>query len=414
MVGPVPLEAANQDKITAHGVSRSKDQMIPKPRSGEREVPTHTSNRMHETRVTNAAPGALKLRKLSTHGGLRVLAWNGDDLYVCCGYQLLCLNARDLESKTTNWQPTARFRPAWWRSITSRATLTHRLVRDGFHALAVLEDQSMIAAVPGAIVTRTAASGEFHPTHQIRRGTRPLHITAVPGGNIYWGEYFDNPERAEVHIFASADRGETWHIAYTFPSGDIRHVHNIVHDRWANCLWILTGDEGAECKVLCASCDLSSVETILSGNQQARAVAAIPTKDALYLSTDTPLEQNHVLRLDRAGYLEPVAELASSSIFGCQTGNALFFSTMVEPSPANPTREVHLAGSADGKNWQVLARWQKDGWPMRYFQYGNAILADGENTTSYLALTTIAVKQDDLVTTVYEVESKAKSRKPEP
>ena len=52
----------------------------------------------------------------------------------------------------------------------------------------------------------------------------------------------------------------------------------------------------------------------------------------------------------------------------------------------------------------MLARWQKDKWPMRYFQYGNAFLPDGENSTNYLAATTVAVEGDDLVTTVWEVE----------
>ena len=111
-------------------------------------------------------------------------------------------------------------------------------------------------------------------------------------------------------------------------------------------------------------------------------------KDALYLATDTPFEQNHILRLDRTGRVCNVADLASSSIFGCQTANALFFSTMVEPSPANPTREVHLAGSAD------------------------AILPDGENATNYLAATTIATRQDDQVTTLWEVDPKSESQAP--
>ncbi len=311
----------------------------------------------------------------------------------------------------------ARFQPAWWRTLTSHAALSSRLVRDGFHALTVLRDANetkeenfidgspgLIAAVPGAIVTRAPGSDEFRVTHQIRRGTRPLHITAVPNGTVYWGEYFDNRERAEVHIFASADRGASWQVAYTFPAGDVRHVHNIVYDRWGDCLWILTGDEGAECKVLRASCDLRSVEVVLSGNQQARAVAAIPMPDALYLSTDTPFEQNHILRLTRTGKVEQVAGLASSSIFGCRVGEAIFFSTMVEPSAVNRGREVHLVGSADRSDWQVLACWKKDKWPMRYFLYGNVLLPDGENTTKYLAATTVAVENDDLVTTLWEVQ----------
>jgi hypothetical protein len=363
---------------------------------------------MTETPAAVAASSALKLRKVAAWRGIRVLAWDGDVLYGCRGYQIVRLRGEPQIDQNAEWEMVARFRPSWWRSLTSRVTLSYRLMRDGYHALAILGDplrgQTMVGAVPGALVTRAQGSDEFHVTHQIQRGTRPLHVTAVPSGTIYWGEYFDNRERAEVHIYASTDHGGTWQIAYTFPPGNIRHVHNIVYDRWGDCLWILTGDEGAECQVLRASCDLRSVDVVLAGNQQARAVAAIPTQNGLYLSTDTPLEKNYVYRLNRAGSVEPVGDLASSSIFGCRVGEAMFFSTMVEPSAVNTTREVHLAGSRDATNWQVLARWRKDNLPMRYFQYGNAILPDGENATNYLAATTVAVEPDDLVTTLWEVE----------
>jgi len=360
---------------------------------------------MTETTVAATAPPALKLRRVGTHPGIRVLAWEGDILYGCRGYEIAGLQV----GKRTDWSVVARFHPAWWRNLTSRIALPSRLVRDGFHALVILDDRTMVGAVPGALVTRAPDSDEFKVTHQVQRGTRPLHVTAVPSGRIYWGEYFDNRERAEVHIYVSTDRGRTWQVAYTFPAGSIRHVHNIIYDRWGDCLWILTGDERAECKVLRASCDLRAVETVVSGNQQCRAVAAIPTQNALYLSTDTPFEKNHVYRIDRAGNVEQVCDLASSSIYGCRIGGrggeAIFFSTMIEPSAVNTSREVHLVGSRGAADWQVLARWKKDSLPMRYFQYGNAFLPDGENPTNYLAATTIAVEPDDLVTTLWEVES---------
>jgi hypothetical protein len=41
---------------------------------------------------------------------------------------------------------------------------------------------------------------------------------------------------------------------------------------------------------------------------------------------------------------------------------------------------------------------------MRYFQYGNAILPDGENASRLLAVTSVAVATDDLTTTLWEVE----------
>lgn len=367
---------------------------------------------MTETPVAVVASSAIKLRKVAAWQGIRVLAWDGDILYGCRGYQIVRLQA----GKVSAWEPAARFHPVWWRNLTSRTVLSSRLVRDGFHALAIIpgktnnniKDRTMVGAIPGAIVTCTAGSDEFHVTHKIQRGTRPLHVTAVPSGKIYWGEYFDNCDRAEVHIYASVDQGSTWQIAYTFPAGSIRHIHNIVYDRWRDCIWILTGDEGAECRVLRASCELDSMEAVLSGNQQARAVAAIPTPTGLYLSTDTPLEKNHVYRFNhrqnQPGSIEQVGDLASSSIYGCHVGDAMFFSTMVEPSTVNVEREVHLVVSRDGTKWQVLTRWKKDKLSAHYFQYGNAFLPDGENSTRYLAATTIAVETDDLVTTLWEVE----------
>ncbi len=212
---------------------------------------------------------------------------------------------------------------------------------------------------------------------------------------MFWGEYFDNPQRDEVHIYASIDHGRTWEISYTFPQGAIRHVHNIVFDKWQNSLWLLTGDNGDECRILRASCDFRDVEVVLSANQQARAVALIPTEGGLYFSSDTPSEKNHVYHLDRRGNVTKLASLPSSSTFGCSVGGALFFSTMIEPSSANPSRDVCVFGSADGASWNCALKWKKDRWPMRFFQYGNAFLPDGENTTEFLAVSTVAVENAD-------------------
>jgi len=335
---------------------------------------------------------------------LRALAWSRDQLYASRGYQLLRASVQD-PSSAFIWQPVADFQPDWRRRFSVMNGLSARLFRDGFHALAVLPSGGLVAAVPGAIVTLRPSESEFLRTHSIVRGTRPLHITAVPDGTIYWGEYFDNSAREEVHVYASTDAGATWSVAYTFPKGAIRHVHNIVHDPWGNCLWILTGDYGDECRILRATCDFSRVDAVLQGKQQARAVAAIPTEHGLYFSSDTPLEPNYIYCLDRRESLLQVTPISSSSIYGCSVGNRVFFSTMVEPSDVNRDRHVRIYGgtSASAHDWHLLRAWHKDRWPMGLFQYGNAFMPDGNNTTPFLALTTIAVESDDMVTSLYSV-----------
>lgn len=292
------------------------------------------------------------LRRVAGFPGLRALAWSGNLLYASRGYEMISaiITPEQVKSSGITWQAVATFDPAWWRRLSASKRLTSRLLRDGFHALAVLDSSALVAAVPGAIVTLARNEKQFQVTHRITRGTRPLHITAVPGGPILWGEYFDNPSREEVHIYASADVGAHWNVAYTFPRGTIRHIHNIVHDPWGDCLWILTGDYGDECRILRASYDLHQIDAVLQGDQQARAVALIPKEDGIYFSSDTPLEANFINRLDRRGNLSKLTSISGSSIYGCQTIDGLFFSTMVEPSTVNPDPEVRIYGSGDGNN----------------------------------------------------------------
>jgi hypothetical protein len=341
--------------------------------------------------------------RLAHFPAIRALAWSGENLYASRGYELLRTHVES-PFRFPKWETVGNFRPSLKRYFSASTNLTARLFRDGFHALAVLPSGALIGAVPGAIVTLPFGDRDFHVSHRITRGTRPLHITAVPAGAVFWGEYFDNASRDEVYVYGSHDGGLTWSVAHTFPKGAIRHIHNIVHDPWDNCLWILTGDYGDECRILRATCDLSHVQPVLQGNQQARAVALVPTRDGLYFSTDTPLEENFIYRLDRAGTMTRLAKISSSSIYGCGVGRNLFFSTMVEPSKVNLDRNVRIytARADSPADWRSVLSWKKDIWPMSLFQYGNAFFPDGDNRTRYLALTSVAVHPDDMVTSLFK------------
>ena len=103
-----------------------------------------------------AAPNsALNLRRVGAWRGLRALAWDGDSLYGSRGYEVVRLRAVAHIDEGTAWDPVARFHPAWWRKLTSRTALTSRLVRDGFHALTILNtpsERTIVGTVPGAVV----------------------------------------------------------------------------------------------------------------------------------------------------------------------------------------------------------------------------------------------------------------------
>jgi len=147
----------------------------------------------------NSPPTSLTLA--ARFPGLRALAWVGDQLYASRGYELL--RARVEDARHVTWQPVAHVRPSLRRRLSVTNRFTARLFRDGFHALAVLPSGAIIGTIPGSIVTLRPGESEFRQTHAITRGTRPLHITTTPGGAVYWGEYFDNAQRDEVHIYAS-------------------------------------------------------------------------------------------------------------------------------------------------------------------------------------------------------------------
>lgn len=342
----------------------------------------------------------LQLTPLGRFPGKRVLTWHGKVLYASNRYKLL---RWDPEDGGSGWAEVAQFRPGLMRRLSATTRLGYRLHRDGFHALEVLPDGSLVAVLPKAIAMARPGSREFEVTCRVQRGTRPLTLAATPQGSIYWGEYFDNRDHAAVHVYGSQDAGHTWDVVYTFPAGTIRHIHSITYDPFDNSLWVLTGDDSHECRIIRATCDWSTVDTVLAGNQQARAVTLVPTLEGLYFATDTPLETNYIYRLERRGNLERLSSISGSNFWSCKVGQGIFFSAAVEPSPGNDYPFACLYGSTGGEGWLKLLEWRKDPWPMRLFQYGNIILPRGINDSNILAATGFAVRGEDLVMHAWRV-----------
>jgi len=342
--------------------------------------------------------GELSLRPLGRFPGRRALMWHGKTLYASRDYALWrWISAED------RWERVARYQPDWTRSISSTTRLGSRLRRDGFHTVAVLPDGGLIAILPKAIAICPRDQEEFQVVWRIARGTRPLGLTILPGGAIYWGEYFDNPNRDEVHVYGSLDLGRSWDVVYSFPRGSIRHIHSITHDPHRECLWMCTGDYDTEPRILRVSLDWKRVEPVLGPSQQARAVRPIPSDRGLFFGTDTEREQNHIYRLTGEGEAERLCDTSGPCLSSCQVGSALFFSTNVEPSRVNRDRTAGLYGSADGLSWSRLVSWRKDSWHPLLFQYGNILLPTGKNDTRFLAATGSAVTAEDGVMHLWEV-----------
>src|ERR1051326_8026566 len=108
----------------------------------------------------------LEVQPLGTYPGLRALAWDGDLLYASRGYTLLKTRPR---TGTVGWTRVADAEADWWRKLTCKANLSARLVRDGFHALAIHRDGNLVAALPGSIATLTKGDDRFRLSHAIVR-----------------------------------------------------------------------------------------------------------------------------------------------------------------------------------------------------------------------------------------------------
>ena len=343
---------------------------------------------------------ALHLAPIGRFPRRRALTWHGDALYVADRYSLW-----RWFPATRRWDFVARYRADWSRLASSSTRLGARLRRDGFHALAVLPDGSLVAVLAKTIALCPPGEAEFRPTWRVRRGTRPLNLALVPGGAIYWGEYLDNPGRHEVHVYGSHDGGRTWDVVYTFPAGTIRHVHSITYDPYRDHLWVCTGDYGDECRILRAASDWTSVEPCLDRGQQARTVRPVPMPGGLFFATDSELEQNYVYCLGPDGRLDQLCPTGGPSTWGCQVGSSLFFSTHVEPSKAVQDRCAALYGSPEGGEWRRLLAWRKDPWHETLFQFGNIVLPAGHNETNILAATGVAVRKEDGVMHVWSLSA---------
>lgn len=342
----------------------------------------------------------IRLELIAQIPNFRVLTWDNGYLYGSRGYTLFKICEKDIRKGNLEMEEVGSFRPDFIRGIATKNRLLTRLFRTGFQAIKIT-DSKIIGIVAKNIVLLEPGSKEFFSTFKIKRGTRPHGMAVTPDGRIYWGEYFNNPKREEVHIYGSDDGGYTWSVIYTFPKGSIRHIHNILYDPYEKCLWVLAGDEDREPRILRVSLDWKDIKIIREGNQQCRVATMIFREESIFYATDTPYEQNYIYQIERkTGKIAKITPISGPSMWSCEVNLAMFFSAAAEPGiiyyPA-----ACIYGSRDGDKWYKLIEWPKDSLHPKYFQFGNIILPKGNNNTNILAATAVAVKGWDGKTQVW-------------
>lgn len=288
-----------------------------------------------------------------------------------------------------SWEENARLPLGIAGHLAAATRVGRRLLRAGIHHF--LPGRSDVLIANQHIFRREAGSDAFHCTARLH-GSRPLAV-ATDGELICYGEYRGNAERSAVHVWGSLDLGRTWAPVWRF--AEVRHVHGVFFDPFTRTFWVTTGDEDSEAGIWVTRDRFRTLDEVMRGNQQVRAVHLCFTAQYVYFGSDTPLARNHIYRLERcSGTIERLVEVGSSVFFGCTVGNHLFFSTAAEPSDINRSDRAELWHSADGNRWRLFRAVPKDRWPLRLFQYGQVRLPGGPGDEHHLLFTPFAAGGD--------------------
>ena len=204
--------------------------------------------------------------------------------------------------------------------------------------------------------------------HRILRGGAAL----LPDGSIVFGEYFDNSNREPVRIYRTHSDNDQLEEVYLFAPGEVRHIHSISWDRITSRIIVCTGDLESECRIIAFSENFSKHEVLGQGTEDWRTISPQFSKHAIYYGTDAQFEQNRILRFDRVSKtLSRLANVNGPVFYSFAVNDGWVFGTSAEMCPSQTSPEAilyHLDMQTEAVT--ELARYSKDIWPTKYFQFG--------------------------------------------
>ena len=137
-------------------------------------------------------------------------------------------------------------------------------------------------------------------------------------GNVYWGDYGANVIHEPINIY-QYDYNKKTNVVYSFPAGDIMHIHNIFMDEKEEFFWIFAGDNEKNAGIYKASLSWKEVEPWKTGEQKYRAVVGFPYQGGLLYATDSVESENFLRLIDSEGSERVICPINGSCIYGCET-----------------------------------------------------------------------------------------------
>lgn len=270
--------------------------------------------------------------------------------------------------------------------------LSRQLLRQGLHHLVPLPNGDVFVTAK-KISYVVSKDGTVRNTFTGYLGNKPGHqgVCVTPDGTIFFGEYTLNMQREnDTHLYRSVDGGQSFQVALTLKRSDVRHIHFIKYDPYEKCIWLGTGDEDRENKLMRSYDNGDTWETVGEGSQDWRAIGVCFDKDSLIWGTDAGSvpDQNHIIRMDRGTNKISIIADAEGPCHGCGSfkDGRLFISTGVEGGENEKDRYARLKTIENDKAMGVM-KCKKDIFPL-ILQYGVIRFPLGTENTDRVVYTT--------------------------
>jgi len=212
-------------------------------------------------------------------------------------------------------------------------------------------------------------------------GDAPLFNShCIHSGMIYFGQYNQNNSRKEVYIY-QIDVNNNLTIAFTFNSGEIRHIHSIAKDPYLDQrLWITTGDNNGECLLLYTDDNFKSISNLGDKSQDYRIVNIGFSENYLFYGTDNLVKENFLyIHNRRSGKREKILPIKQTAWFlkQDQTGKAILGTTVEHGKGCQVNYSSIFLSDDFGLSWNELIRIPKDIYPMPLFKWGTVSFSNG-------------------------------------
>lgn len=221
-------------------------------------------------------------------------------------------------------------------------------------------------------------------------------IGKVDDQTFIFGEY-GQPSKNGKYIYKTTDGGRSWKAVFHFPKGSIRHIHNCLWDPYLKKIWVFTGDEDHESKVIAFTLDFKFKKIFSNQSQIFRATGAFIDKNFLYWVTDTPNQPAVLVKFNKkSGKYTLGANFSGPAYYYCHTLDRRYYiSTAVEPGKSLKNNNAYIYESKNLEDWFPVASFKHDGLNFSLFRYATIMFPMGKFSSENLTLSFDAVKKFD-------------------